>query len=117
MSGSASDEGKAAANYENVIYATTHNTIEGFNVYVKEANHEPLDQPGRRRLRGYAAQCLLTPIVVVSANLRKIETFIREHGKDKGAVAKPPRKPRRRDRLANHKPVASVLTDGDPPAD
>ncbi|WP_276969243.1 hypothetical protein [Ferrimicrobium acidiphilum] len=99
------------------MYATARNTIEGFNGYVKDANHEALDQPGRRRVRGYASQYLLTAMLVMSANLRKIDTFIRKHGKDEAAVAKPPRRPRRRDRLANYEPVASVLTDGDPPAD
>jgi hypothetical protein len=99
------------------MYATTRNTIEGFNGYVKDANHEALDQPGRRRVRGYASQYLFTAMLVMSANLREIYTFIRKHGQDEGVVAKPPRRPRRRDRLANYEPVASVLTDGDPPAD
>ena len=33
------------------MYSTARNTIEGFNGYVKDANHEALDQPGRRRAR------------------------------------------------------------------
>jgi hypothetical protein len=99
------------------MYATTRNTIEGFNGYVKDANHEALDQPGRRRVRGYASQYLFTAMLVMSANLRKIYTFIRKHGKDEGVVAKPPRRPRRRDRLANYESVANIPTDGDPPAD
>ena len=101
------------------MYSTARNTIEGFNGYVKDANHEALDQPGRRRVRGYAAQYLLTAMLIVSANLRKIETFIREQGQDEGVAAKSPKKcrPRRRNRLANYKPTASVPTDGDAPAD
>jgi hypothetical protein len=99
------------------IYATTRNTIEGFNGYVKDANHDALDQPGRRRVRGQTAQHLFTAILVMSANLRKINTFLREHGNDDTAIAKPPRRPRRRDRLANYESVANIPTDGDPPAD
>ena len=75
------------------MYSTARNTIEGFNGYVKDANHEALDQPGRRRVRGYAAQYLLTAMLIVSANLRKIDTFLRGHGNDT-AITKPPRKPR-----------------------
>ncbi len=75
------------------MYSTARNTIEGFNGYVKDANHEALDQPGRRRVCGYAAQYLLTAMLIVSANLRKIDTFLRGHGNDT-AITKPPRKPR-----------------------
>jgi hypothetical protein len=35
------------------------NTVEGFNGYVKDPNREALGDPGRRRIRGYAAQYLL----------------------------------------------------------
>lgn len=35
------------------MYSTALNTIEGFDGYVKDANHEALDQPGRRRVRGF----------------------------------------------------------------
>jgi hypothetical protein len=58
------------------MYATARNTIEGFNGYVKDANYEALDQPGRRRVRGYAAQYLFTALLVVSANIRKLQTFL-----------------------------------------
>jgi len=99
------------------MYAAARNTIEGFNGYVKDANHDALDQPGRRRVRGQTAQHLFTAILVMSANLRKINTSLRENGNDDTSIAKPPRRPRRRDRLASYRPVASVLTDGNPPAD
>lgn len=101
------------------MYASARNTIEGFNGYIKDANHEALDQPGRRRVRGYAAQYLLTAMLVVSANLRKIDAFLRDAGNDAETAIKPPRKsrPRRRDRLANYQPVTSIATDGNPPAD
>ena len=37
-------------------YATLRNTIEGLNGYVKDPAHQALAQPGRRRVRGIAAQ-------------------------------------------------------------
>jgi hypothetical protein len=39
-------------------YATLRNTNEGFNGYVKDSVHEALDDPGRRRLNGVAAQSI-----------------------------------------------------------
>ncbi len=100
------------------MYATARNTIEGFNGYIKDANHEALDQPGRRRVRGYAAQYLFTAMLVASANLRKIDTFLREAGNSTDASAKLPRKrrPRRRDQLASYRPVSLTLSSGDPPS-
>ncbi len=99
------------------MYATARNTIEGFNGYIKDANHEALDQPGRRRVRGYAAQYLFTAMLVASANLRKIDTFLREAGNSTDASTKLPRKrrPRRRDRLVSYRPVSLTSSSGDPP--
>ena len=37
-------------------YATLRNTIEGLNGYAKDTAHQALAQPGRRRVRGIAAQ-------------------------------------------------------------
>ena len=100
------------------MYATARNTIEGFNGYIKDANHEALDQPGRRRVRGYAAQYLFTAMLVASANLRKIDTFLREAGNSTDASTKLPRKrrPRRRDRLASYRPASLTSSSGDPPS-
>jgi len=41
-------------------YATLRNTIEGLNGYAKDTAHQALAQPGRRRVRGIAAQSLFT---------------------------------------------------------
>lgn len=54
------------------IYATYRNTIEGLNGYVKDTAHESLHAPGRRRVRGIAAQSLFVAILLMAANFRKI---------------------------------------------
>jgi hypothetical protein len=56
-------------------YATLRNTNNGFNGYVKDLAHEALDDAGHRRLNGVAAQSMLTALLVMAANVRKIRTF------------------------------------------
>ncbi|MHB1712838.1 MAG: transposase, partial [Acidimicrobiales bacterium] len=56
-------------------YATLRNTIEGTNGYLKDPAHEALGQPGRRRVRGIAAQSIFAAFLVIAANLRKIRAF------------------------------------------
>jgi hypothetical protein len=53
-------------------YATYRNTIEGTNGYVKDTAHESLQAPGRRRVRGIAAQSVLVTFLLMAANIRKI---------------------------------------------
>ena len=98
------------------MYSTARNTIEGFNGYVKDSSYEAFYQPGRRRIRGYTAQYLLTTVLVVSANIRKIRTFLANAGSENEAgQLKRKRQPRRRDRLANYKPASVSASSGDPP--
>lgn len=100
------------------MYSTARNTIEGFNGYVKDASREALDQPGRRRVRGYAAQYLFTSLLVMSANVRKLQTFLVKAEADAAGVLQvpPKRRKRRRDRLADYRPGTGTPATGDPPA-
>jgi hypothetical protein len=59
-------------------YATPRNTNESFNGYVKDPAHEALDDAGRRRLNGVAAQSILTALLLLAANVRKIRAFLEE---------------------------------------
>lgn len=52
-------------------YATCRNTIEGTNGYVKDTAHESLQAPGRRRVRGIAAQSVFVGLLLVAANIRR----------------------------------------------
>lgn len=99
-------------------YSTARNTIEGFNGYVKDANHEALDQPGRRRVRGYTAQYLFATLLVMSANIRRLRAFMEKAKADTAGVVSitAKRKPRRRDVLGNYRPDTGTPATGDPPA-
>lgn len=61
-------------------------TIEEFNGFVKDDNNKQLGAPGRRRVRGRTAQFLLVAILIVAANLRKIESFISKTDKERDAA-------------------------------
>lgn len=100
------------------MYSTARNTIEGMNGYLKDASREALDQPGRRRVRGYAAQYLFAAVLVVSANIRKIRAFLEKAAADAAGVVSIARKrrPRRRDRLSDFRPDTGTSATGDPPA-
>ena len=56
-------------------YATLRNTIEGLNGYAKDPAHQALAQPGRRRVRGIAAQSVFTALLLMAANIRKIRAW------------------------------------------
>jgi hypothetical protein len=56
-------------------YAAYRNTIEGWNGYVKDTAHEALAAPGRRRVRGIAAQSIFVALLLMAANFRKIAAF------------------------------------------
>ena len=56
-------------------YASYRNTIEGLNGYAKDPAHEALGAPGRRRVRGIAAQSIFITLLLMAANFRKTATF------------------------------------------
>lgn len=56
-------------------YATYRNTIEGLNGFVKDPAHEALAEPGRRRVRGIAAQGVFVTLLLMAANFRKVAAW------------------------------------------
>ena len=50
-------------------------TIEGVNGSAKDTAYELLEAPGRRRVRGVAAQSLFVAFLIFAMNLRRIERF------------------------------------------
>ena len=56
-------------------YATLRNTTEGLNGYAKDPAHQALAQPGRRRVRGIAAQPVFTALLLIAASIRKIRAW------------------------------------------
>jgi hypothetical protein len=84
-------------------YATYRNTIEGWNGFVKDPAHEALGEPGRRRVRGIAAQSIFVALLLMAANFRKIAAF-RQLIVDGTAKKVAERARRRRLSLATYRP-------------
>jgi hypothetical protein len=83
-------------------YSTLRNTIEGLNGLIKDPAHEALAQPGRRRVRGIAAQSIFTALLLVAANIRKIRAWRALTASDQAGVTRRAR--RRRASLRDYLP-------------
>ena len=83
-------------------YATLRNTIEGLNGYAKDTAHQALAAPGRRRVRGIAAQSLFTALLLIAANIRKIRAWRALTASDHADVTRRAR--RRRTSLRDYLP-------------
>ena len=83
-------------------YATLRNTIEGLNGYAKDPAHQALAQPGRRRVRGIAAQSLFTALLLIAANIRKIRAWRALTASDQAGITRRAR--RRRTSLRDYLP-------------
>ena len=73
-------------------YATLRNTIEGLNGYAKDPAHQALAQPGRRRVRGIAAQSIFTALLLMAANIRKIRAWRALTAASQAAAQRPRRR-------------------------
>lgn len=89
-------------------------TIEGFNGFVKDDNNEQLGAPGRRRVRGRTAQFLLVTILIVAANLRKIESFVSKTDEERDAAERK-RKSRKETQRQKKASKRSIVSSGSPP--
>ncbi len=87
-------------------YATLRNTIEGWNGFAKDPAHEALAQPERRRVRGIAAQGIFVTLLVVAANLRKIDAHHQQMANREALEARK-RARRRRVSLQDYLPIPS----------
>jgi hypothetical protein len=83
-------------------YATLRNTIEGLNGYAKDPAHQALAQPGRRRVRGIAAQSLFTALLLMAVNIRKIRAWRALTASDQAGITRRAR--RRRTSLRDYLP-------------
>jgi hypothetical protein len=57
-------------------YHALRATIEGVNGFVKDHAKEAAGEPGKRRIRGMAAQSLFLAFLLFASNWRKIDTFL-----------------------------------------
>jgi hypothetical protein len=88
-------------------YASYRNTVEGVNGFMKDPAHESLQAPGRRRVRGLAAQSLFAALLVMAANFRKISAH-RQLVEDGSGHKVLERARRRRTSLEDYKPPPSA---------
>ena len=77
------------------MYATLRNSIEGMNGIAKNGAYAALGDADRRRIRGVAAQTILTALLLMATDLRKITSFIRKAVADPDGTLRTPRKSRR----------------------
>jgi len=90
-------------------YARLRNATEGTNGFLKDPSHEALDDAGRRRVHGVAAQSLFTALLALAANVRKIRSFLEQLAVDAGKVPRLPSRRRTR-RLPEWLPPAPTTT-------
>jgi len=83
-------------------YATLRNTIEGLNGYAKDPARQALAQPGRRRVRGIAAQSIFTALLLMAASIRKIRAWRALTASDQAGITRRTR--RRRTSLRDYLP-------------
>ncbi len=75
-------------------YRTLRSTNEGMNGYLKDGAREALGDPQRRRIRGVAAQSVFVALLLLAANLRKIDRFLVDLAAAAAGTGR--RRPRRR---------------------
>lgn len=99
-------------------YRHDRNSIESTNAQFKDSAHENAGAPGRRRVRGLAAQQIMLTFMLVAYNFRRLAAFL-EDEKDKSENQHlVPKKSRRRDRLGDsHYTRASRKKRGAPEKD
>ncbi|MGY1845455.1 hypothetical protein [Modestobacter sp. SYSU DS0875] len=77
------------------LFNTLRQSQEGMHGFAKDQAHEALDAPGRRRVRGKAAQSVFAAFLLAAASIRKIRAFITNATEDSSGAVYVPRKPRR----------------------
>ena len=83
-------------------HAALRNTTEGLNGYAKDPAHQALAQPGRRRVRGIAAQSIFTALLLMAASICKIRAWRAQPPGEKDSTARRAR--RRRASLPSYLP-------------
>jgi hypothetical protein len=62
-------------------YSADRNMVEGINGYIKDESRENLTSAARRSAAGIAAQQVLVTMLVVSANMRKLQSFLKHEAR------------------------------------
>lgn len=121
------DGAVAAARYtQDLVFGTdehtcTYNALrqsqEGLHGFAKDDAYEALGTPGKRRIKGRAAQSVFAAFLLAAAGIRKVRVFLRNAIIDDNGDRYVPRRPRKGEHATTHLPPGSVGTRGDPAYD
>lgn len=84
------------------------NTVETFNAYTKSPTEEDLEQPARRRVRGYGFQVLLVTAMVAASNMRKIHAWLKRRNEPVATPTEPRPNEKPPTGLQVHRPPANA---------
>lgn len=86
------DDGKYGQHYQygtsewEAMFGYARSQVESANDYVKDSSTFALAQPGRRRMRGRAAQAFLQVMTIAAANVQRIRDFLLERDERAGEI-------------------------------
>lgn len=120
------DPAVAAARYTQDMFGTdehtnTYNALrqsqEGLHGFAKNDAYEALGTPGKRRIKGRAAQSVFAAFLLAAAAIRKVRVFLRNALTDENGDLYVPRRERKGEHVTSHLPPGSFGTRGDPAYD
>lgn len=102
-------------------HTTTYNALrqsqEGLHGFAKDDAYGALATPGKRRIKGRAAQSVFAAFLLAAAGIRKVRTFLRNARHDENGHLYVPRKKRTGEHATSHLPPGTKGTRGDPDYD
>lgn len=98
-------------------YNAMRQSQEGLHGFAKDDAYEALDTPGKRRIRGLAAQSLFAAVLLAAAGIRKVRVFLRNARTDENGDLYVVRRPRKGEHATTHLPPGGPGTRGDPDYD
>jgi hypothetical protein len=117
----------AAARYaQDLVFGTaehtnTYNALrqsqEGLHGFAKDDAYEALGTPGKRRIKGRAAQSVFAAFLLAAAGIRKVRVFLRDARRDSNGDLYVPRRKRKGEHATSHLPPGTHGTRGDPDYD
>ena len=96
-------------------YRNSRSSNEGFNGLAKKTAPVDISDPNLRRIRGVAAQSILIAFQLAAINLRRIDSFLKEHLADPDFEKKDARRDKRRAKSRPFGPRESARGKSPPP--
>lgn len=113
----------AARHRQDLVFGTrehtdTYNALrqsqEGLHGFIKDEAKEALASPGKRRIRGLAAQSLFSAVLLAAAGIRKVRAFLARAKADENGDLYVERRERTGDHATSHLPPGTAESRGDP---